>query len=88
MLNLLLHHDWISGPEFDAILNFDQQYQHRHITFMKRYNLLEIEKRGVPAYYSITSEYREIIEYYIKSIQDKQLEEDLEKYKSSFTNNA
>ncbi len=88
IVNLIYHHQEMCISDLELILDFTQTKTSRHLGFLKNSGVLKSRKVDQWSYYFLNSAFVEFVsQLYIFMEKDSTLLNDLEEYKTLYSNN-
>ena len=88
IVNLIYHHQEMCITDLELILDFTQTKTSRHLGFLKNSGVLKSRKVDQWSYYFLNSAFVEFVsQLYIFMEKDSTLLNDLEEYKTLYSNN-
>lgn len=88
IVNLIYHHQEMCITDLELILDFTQTKTSRHLSFLKNCGVLKYKKVDQWSYYFLNPAFLEFIsQLYVFMDKDATLTNDLEEYKTLYSNN-
>lgn len=86
IINLLLQNERMCISDMEAVLDFTQTKTSRHLLYLKNAKIVMLKRVDQYAFYSLTPQVADFLEYIYSYLNDSVLHTDQENYKIMYSN--